>query len=81
VAERTEYADVERSVREASPLLRHLDLFDVYRGEHVGEGKKSMALHLTFAHPERTLTAEEVDESIKKMMAALAAKFGAVIRA
>jgi len=81
VAERTEYADVERAMREAGPLLRHLELFDVYRGEHVGEGKKSMALHLTFAHPERTLTAEEVDESIKKMMTSLTAKFGAVIRA
>jgi phenylalanyl-tRNA synthetase beta chain len=35
-------------------------LFDVYRGEQVGEGKNSLALRLEFRAPDRTLTDEEV---------------------
>ena len=41
-------------------LLDRWTLFDVYRGEQVGEGKKSLALRLEFRAPDRTLTDEEV---------------------
>jgi phenylalanyl-tRNA synthetase beta chain len=41
-------------------LLRSADVFDLYRGEQVGEGRKSLALRLTFRAPDRTLTDEEV---------------------
>jgi phenylalanyl-tRNA synthetase beta chain len=37
-------------------------LFDVYRGEQLGEGKKSLALRLEFRAPDRTLTDDEVAE-------------------
>ena len=40
--------------------LRSVSLFDVYAGEQLGEGRKSLALRLEFAAPDRTLTAEEV---------------------
>src|SRR6185503_10000829 len=54
-------ADVLDTVREsAGELLDRLRLFDVYRGEQVGEGKKSLALRLEFRAPDRTLTDEEV---------------------
>jgi phenylalanyl-tRNA synthetase beta chain len=54
-------ADVEATVREAGgELLERLRLFDVYRGEQVGEGKKSLALRLEFRAPDRTLTDDEV---------------------
>jgi phenylalanyl-tRNA synthetase beta chain len=43
-------------------LLERVTLFDVYRGEQVGEGKKSLALRLEFRAPDRTLTDEEVAE-------------------
>jgi phenylalanyl-tRNA synthetase beta chain len=56
-------ADVEDTVREAGgELLERLRLFDVYRGEQVGEGSKSLALRLEFRAPDRTLTDEEVAE-------------------
>ena len=37
-------------------------MFDLYRGEQVGEGNKSLALRLEFRAPDRTLTDEEVAE-------------------
>ena len=56
-------ADVEDVVRAAGgDLLERLRLFDVYRGEQVGEGSKSLALRLEFRASNRTLTDEEVAE-------------------
>jgi phenylalanyl-tRNA synthetase beta chain len=43
-------------------LLRSAEVFDVYRGEQLGEGRKSMALRLEFRAADRTLTDEEVAE-------------------
>ncbi len=46
----------------AGELLASLRVFDLYRGEQVGEGNKSLALRLEFRAPDRTLTDEEVAE-------------------
>jgi phenylalanyl-tRNA synthetase beta chain len=43
-------------------LLNSLSVFDLYRGEQVGEGNKSLALRLEFRAPDRTLTDDEVAE-------------------
>jgi phenylalanyl-tRNA synthetase beta chain len=43
-------------------LLRSATVFDLYRGEQVGEGRKSIAMRLQFRAPDRTLTDEEVAE-------------------
>jgi phenylalanyl-tRNA synthetase beta chain len=56
-------ADVQAAVREGGgDLLERVALFDVYRGEQLGEGKKSLALRLEFRAPDRTLTDDEVAE-------------------
>ena len=46
----------------AGDLLADLRVFDLYHGEQVGEGNKSLALRLEFRSPDRTLTDEEVAE-------------------
>ena len=51
-----------RCAQGGGELLERLGLFDVYRGEQVGEGSKSLALRLEFRAPDRTLTDEEVAE-------------------
>jgi phenylalanyl-tRNA synthetase beta chain len=43
-------------------LLRSASVFDLYRGEQVGPGRKSLALRLEFRAPDRTLTDAEVAE-------------------
>ncbi len=60
-------------------LLEHLELFDVYRGEQVGEGKKSVAYALTLRAADRTLTVEECDKIMGKIIVNLE-KIGANIR-
>jgi len=55
-------------------LLRSAEVFDLYRGEQVGEGRKSLALRLTFRAPDRTLTDDEVAglrEQIRSQLAEL----------
>jgi phenylalanyl-tRNA synthetase beta chain len=65
----------------AGPLLKDARVFDVYRGEQVGEGRKSVAIHLSFQSPERTLTDEEAAELRGRIVAALAERFGGELRA
>jgi phenylalanyl-tRNA synthetase beta chain len=52
-------------------LLRSAEVFDLYRGEQLGEGKKSLALRLSFRTGDRTLTDEEVAERRKAIEAAV----------
>jgi phenylalanyl-tRNA synthetase beta chain len=63
------------------PLLNEVRLFDVYRGEQVGTGKKSLAYSLTFQSNERTLTdkvvARQQDSIIKRLERELGAKLRA----
>ncbi|HPB72641.1 MAG TPA: hypothetical protein PLX71_06665, partial [Phycicoccus sp.] len=56
-------------------------LFDVYRGDQVGEGKKSLAYRLTARAPERTLRTEEVSALRDAALAQAASRLGAVQRA
>jgi phenylalanyl-tRNA synthetase beta chain len=73
--------DIISVVREAgAPLLRNAEVFDIYAGDQVGEGKKSVALSLEFRSPERTLTDADVDSVRKTIMSALAGKLGAILR-
>jgi phenylalanyl-tRNA synthetase beta chain len=63
VPEEVPAAEVEAAVRAGGgELLDRLAVFDLYLGEQVGEGRKSLALRLEFRAPDRTLTDEEVAE-------------------
>jgi phenylalanyl-tRNA synthetase beta chain len=61
-------------------LLRTAEVFDLYEGEQVGEGRKSLALRLEFRAPDRTLTDEEVAASRSAIEAELG-KIGGSLRA
>jgi phenylalanyl-tRNA synthetase beta chain len=70
-------AAVVAAVREGgAPLLAGVDIFDVYRGEQVGEGEKSLALRLSFRASDRTLTDAEVASQRAGIESALAALGG-----
>ncbi|MGI6093017.1 MAG: phenylalanine--tRNA ligase subunit beta [Veillonellaceae bacterium] len=74
-------SEVEAAIiNAAGPLMRSLTLFDLYTGEQVPAGAKSMAYSLTFQAQDRTLTDAEVDEYHKRIIVCLKEKFAAKLR-
>jgi phenylalanyl-tRNA synthetase beta chain len=65
----------------AGPELRNVRVFDVYRGGQIAEGKKSIALHVAFQSPERTLSDEDARRLRDQIVSALGEQFGAELRA
>ncbi|RMG89038.1 MAG: phenylalanine--tRNA ligase subunit beta [Candidatus Dadabacteria bacterium] len=63
-----------------SPLVRDVEIFDVYRGERIPEGLVSLALRLTYRADDRTLTDEEVRAEEARVLESLAARTGARLR-
>lgn len=66
--------------RAGGNLLETIELFDVYRGAQVGQGKKSAAFSLIFRAGDRTLTEQEVAKAMDKVQRSCAQQFGAIIR-
>jgi phenylalanyl-tRNA synthetase beta chain len=74
-------ADVRRALVDgAGDLLESVRLFDLYAGEQVGAGRKSLAYKLTFRAPDRTLTVEEAVAARDAAVAEAASRMGAVLR-
>jgi phenylalanyl-tRNA synthetase beta chain len=71
--------DLAESVRD-EPLVRSATVFDEYRGPQVGEGKKSLALRIVLQSDEATLTDEQADAAMQRIVARLRERFGAVLR-
>jgi phenylalanyl-tRNA synthetase beta chain len=65
----------------AGPELREMRAFDVYRGDQVGPGRKSVAFSVAFQAPDRTLTDDDAAELRNRIVDALAERFGAQLRA
>jgi phenylalanyl-tRNA synthetase beta chain len=81
VADDVTAAEVEAALREgAGDLLESIRLFDVYTGDQVGEGRKSLAFALRFRAPDRTLTEEETAAARDAAVALAAERTGAVQR-
>ncbi|MCA9765908.1 MAG: phenylalanine--tRNA ligase subunit beta [Carnobacterium sp.] len=60
--------------------LRQVRLFDLYQGDKINEGKKSLAYTLSYLNPKETLVEEEVTKAFEKVVHALVEQFDAVIR-
>lgn len=73
------YNDIKKEIMNFDKLIKRVELFDVFQGGKLGEGKKSMAFHIVY-QAERTLVSEEVDGLQKKLIKNLEQKFGAKIR-
>jgi phenylalanyl-tRNA synthetase beta chain len=77
----TPYDQVEQVVRkEGGTLLEAVVLFDRYFGPPVPAGQVSLAIRLTFRHPERTLTADEVQEIQDRIVRRLTSELDALLR-
>lgn len=79
--ENIEVADVIELIKEtAGPLLENIEIFDIYRGDKIPEGKKSVAFSLLFRSYERTLRDEEINEIQDKIIKAVEEKFSGKLR-
>ena len=66
--------------KSAGKLLRNVNLFDIYRGTGVAEGKKSLAFSLELRADDRTLTDSDSESVMSKVLKALETELGAVLR-
>ncbi|MBD3649405.1 MAG: phenylalanine--tRNA ligase subunit beta, partial [Pseudomonadales bacterium] len=64
----------------ADETLQNLKLFDVYQGKGIDPNGKSLALGLTFQHPSRTLTDDEINRSVDRIVASLEKQLHAKLR-
>ncbi len=79
--EQVRWADLESTARiAAGPLLEQLAFVDLYRGNQIPAGKKSIALRLVYRDKTRTLTREEVDQYQESVRLAVADKLGGTLR-
>ena len=71
---------IEKAIRAgAGSLLERVDLFDIYKGKQIPDGKKSIAYNITMRSADRTLTDEDVEKAMNKILKKLA-EVGALIR-
>ncbi|TVU70631.1 phenylalanine--tRNA ligase subunit beta [Cobetia crustatorum] len=66
---------------QAGEWLTDLRLFDVYQGQGVADGHKSLALGLTWQHPSRTLNDDEINQLVDAIVTDSHTRFGAALRA
>jgi len=74
------YNDLRKAIGRFNPLIRSVELFDVYIGNKLTGDQKSLAFHLSYQAGDRTLTAGEVDKIQTELVAYLENKFEAKLR-
>ena len=82
IADRTvSFQDIRKAVGKLSlPYLVSFDLYDRFSGSSIPKAKVSLSLRFVFSHPKRTLKAEEIDKTQKKIISALGASFNIQLR-
>ncbi len=79
--ESVSYADLRKSAfRVGKKLLKQVGLFDVYRGDKIAEGKKQYALSFVLQDLDKTLTDNDVERIMSKLLATFQNEFGATLR-
>ena len=69
-----------RRWKAAGSLLTNIEVFDVYTGKGIEENKKSIAYSLSFGANDRTLTDEEINNVLNKIIETAESKLGAELR-
>ena len=73
--------EIERIIdKNRSNIIESYKLFDIYEGAQVGVGKKSVAYSITFRAPDRTLTDDEVNAVMDKILESLKSELNVGIR-
>ncbi|MCF0162669.1 MAG: phenylalanine--tRNA ligase subunit beta [Fusobacterium necrophorum] len=72
--------DMIKTIQKKHPLIEHIDIFDVYYGENLGIGKKSVAMSIVFRDKKRTLSDIKVEERIQSILKMIREKYQGEIR-
>ncbi|MES2622518.1 MAG: phenylalanine--tRNA ligase subunit beta [Bacteroidota bacterium] len=81
VSEDLQFQSIEKIAEaESKKLLHDISLFDVYKGDKMEKGKKSYAVSFVFQHAEKTLTDQEIEKVMSRLMNKYESELGAVIR-
>lgn len=81
VKEDVKVADIIKSIKKNAKVIRDVEVFDIYTGEHVEAGYKSIALSVVFQSNEKTLQDAEINEIHEKILATLEKELDAKLRA
>jgi phenylalanyl-tRNA synthetase beta chain len=81
ISQEIPYEKISAAIREEGrPLLQGLELFDLYQGTQVPQGKKSLAIRLKFLDGDRTLTESEIQAAHQKILDRLQKEFSGILR-
>ncbi len=81
VDKKIEALELVKTIKKAcGSNIKDIEIFDVYEGKGIEEGKKSLAYSLTFSSQEKTLTDEEINPLLDKIAVATNKEFGATLR-
>lgn len=81
IDKKIKYADIENLINNMSIVyLEKFSLFDIFESDKIGADKKSIAINFTFLNSDKTLTDEEVETLIQKIIKALEKNLNAIIR-
>lgn len=74
------FIDLRREIKKASSLIKNVEIFDIYKGEHVANGYQSLAITVSLESAEHTLVQEEIAQADKKIIEVIASKFNGEVR-
>jgi phenylalanyl-tRNA synthetase beta chain len=80
VADSVEAESIIKAARSADKMIENIDVFDIYKGKGVEDGKKSVAINVTIQPKDKTLSDAEIDGLCKKIVETVISKCGASLR-
>ncbi len=81
IDEQVTFAEIEQLSRKSvKHILQDVHLFDIYKGDKLGAGKKSYAVAFRFQDAKKTLTDKEVDKVMRQLIAKFESDLGAILR-
>jgi len=81
VSQDVEFAQIEQTARQAErKLLKKVELFDVYEGKNLPQGKKSYAVNFILQDEQKTMGDKQIDAVMQKLIQSLKKQLGAELR-
>jgi phenylalanyl-tRNA synthetase beta chain len=81
INEEIKYSQLEKiAIKTESNLIKNMNVFDIYKGDKIESGKKSYALSFILQDENKTLTDEEIDSVMKRLIKNFEKEIGATLR-